>query len=282
MKLQTFVLTRFNLRMMQGSNRWVGADIDYLLRRFSLFEKYCLPSIAKQSVKQFVWIVLFSDATPMSVRERIEGYRAMVPQFTPVFVDDIDGFDTSDMSFVDIAMRRYAEADSTHYLTIRIDNDDAFSVDAVQEYIDVALENLSQYTEERFFLIFPHGAQYLEKDRTTCRYVYDSNHFTGLLQRKEERGHVLNFDHSKIRESGVPVVESHYPYMWLEVVHGSNLMNSYRIVAKPVNVSRDWMFERFAVKTENSVFDWCFYWLKYLRLVLCWRIKSAMKKFNLL
>ena len=48
MRIQHFVLTRFNVRFaffinQQGHGEWPGADPVYLDRRLAFFEKYCLP-----------------------------------------------------------------------------------------------------------------------------------------------------------------------------------------------------------------------------------------------
>ena len=50
MKLQHFVLTRFNMRLKSFDKycEWRGGDPAYLEKRFELFERYCLPSMKAQ------------------------------------------------------------------------------------------------------------------------------------------------------------------------------------------------------------------------------------------
>ena len=74
-----FIITMFNLRMhWKGINKEIGA-IDtatsekYLSKRFELFEKYAVPSIKKQSKKNFIWLVLFSEDTPKKYAARVLG-----------------------------------------------------------------------------------------------------------------------------------------------------------------------------------------------------------------
>ena len=69
-KVQHFILTRFNLRLVE-----VSADLDsdkfgnkidrdqWLLHRFELFERYCLPSMAAQANQDFRWFLFFDEAT---------------------------------------------------------------------------------------------------------------------------------------------------------------------------------------------------------------------------
>ena len=85
---QHFILTRFNLLLWNRSKD--GQKVrttKWLEYRFSLFEKYCLPSIMNQTCKNFEWIVLFDSKTPDSFKERIASYQKECPQLIPVFVE---------------------------------------------------------------------------------------------------------------------------------------------------------------------------------------------------
>ena len=49
-------------------------------RRFFLFEKLCLPSIAKQTNKDFRLVILASNIMPDPYKDRLAGLTAEVPQ----------------------------------------------------------------------------------------------------------------------------------------------------------------------------------------------------------
>lgn len=90
--IQHFVLTRFNLRLWHrdksGSSVRTRVWLDH---RFSIFERYCLPSISGQTCKDFTWIVLFDSKTPDEYKTRIAGYQNVCPQLIPVYVEPQNG-----------------------------------------------------------------------------------------------------------------------------------------------------------------------------------------------
>ena len=75
---QHFILTRFNLRIWRQDKHGSAVRTrEWLEHRFGLFEKYCLPSIANQTCKDFEWVVLFDDKTPDEFRNRISEYHVL-------------------------------------------------------------------------------------------------------------------------------------------------------------------------------------------------------------
>ena len=101
MRIQHFVLTRFNVRFaffinQQGHGEWPGADPVYLDRRLAFFEKYCLPAMKRQTVP-FRWLVFFSSLTPEAYKERVRAYVRECPSFEPVFVEDERPIEGPDM-----------------------------------------------------------------------------------------------------------------------------------------------------------------------------------------
>ena len=92
MELQHFLLTRFNILLWRQDKE--GKKVrttKWLEHRFSLFEKYCLPSIKYQTCQNIEWIVLFDSMTPDSFKERIASYQSECPQLIPVYVEPENG-----------------------------------------------------------------------------------------------------------------------------------------------------------------------------------------------
>ena len=77
-----FVITRFNIRasyeckLKNPDNNPMRRilDEDYLEERFSIFEKYTLPSMKQQTNQNFTWIILFHKNTPNSFKKKIEDF----------------------------------------------------------------------------------------------------------------------------------------------------------------------------------------------------------------
>ena len=91
--LDHFILSRFNLLLWSKDRE--GNKVrskQWLVHRFDLFEKYCLPSIKIQTCQNFEWIVLFDSKTPDNFKDRIESYQQDCPQLIPVFVDPENGW----------------------------------------------------------------------------------------------------------------------------------------------------------------------------------------------
>ena len=68
-----FILTRFNIRLWTRDKRNHETRTEsWPSERFDLFEKFCLPSVKKQSCGEFLWIVLFDEKTPTSYLQRLK------------------------------------------------------------------------------------------------------------------------------------------------------------------------------------------------------------------
>ncbi len=90
--VQHFVITRFDLAADGRPVRKRTAP-GWLDRRFDLFETFCLPSMAGQTITPFHWLVYFDEATPVPYYERIGRAKLwvdfearFVTPFTPALV----------------------------------------------------------------------------------------------------------------------------------------------------------------------------------------------------
>ena len=74
MEFQHFILTRFNVKAKDWGEDSVGRQTltsAWLDERFSLFLKYCLPSILNQSRKNFKWLIYFNNDIEEKYRDVI-------------------------------------------------------------------------------------------------------------------------------------------------------------------------------------------------------------------
>jgi len=134
-------MTRFNVglypRNMEQAysdkqGRVPAKDPDrWMENRFELFERFCVPSVRNQSVKDFTWLVVFDAKTPQRYLDRADRIGR-------------------DCHLVSLraerghrrTLRRYAaqtlKPDTEYLITSRIDNDDAVHGDfmkTVQDYL---------------------------------------------------------------------------------------------------------------------------------------------------
>lgn len=157
MELQHFLLTRFNILLWRQDKE--GKKVrttKWLEHRFSLFEKYCLPSIKSQTCQGFEWIVLFDSMTPDSFKDKIACYQKDCPQLIPVFVEPENGFRFAEIFKDEIIKRLKAKRVISTYL----DNDDALNIGFVED-----LQHRITTVSDGTFFYYDEGYQYYTEDQ---------------------------------------------------------------------------------------------------------------------
>lgn len=226
-----YILTRFNLRLWATDKKQKPTQTDeWLKTRFELFEKYCLPSVAAQRMKDFKWIVLFDENTPAEYTERFANYKKLCPQFRVVKVKSEYGYYFANIfqQIIEKDIERAKEKGQTtdNVITSYLDNDDALS--------DIYLEKISQIVpsvKQSSFISFCHGLQYHEKWQLMIQLKYSSNHFITLVEPyycgKQLRTVFGYGSHTQLFNHRMPVlcIDDRHSLGWLEVVHEGNVFN---------------------------------------------------------
>jgi hypothetical protein len=204
------ILTRFNVAS-PGRESAIRNSVGWLERRFNLFERYCLPSVASQSSREFQWLIYFDENTPESARERIEQARRVM-DFTPLFV----GVGGARFAAEAVSALRRTEHDIV--LTTRLDNDDAIARDFVRRVQDAGRRYASGTV-----LNFPNGAAL--KDGRLYTATDRSNPFTTLIEAgSAPLSTIWSAQHHELATKwNLTQVDS--PPLWLQVVHGENVTN---------------------------------------------------------
>jgi len=207
------LLTRFNTASDFAPSR-LGLQAEWLTARLELFEQYCLPSVAGQEGADFHWLVFFDAASPVWLRERIAAYG---PLLTPIYVDG----EATDRVIADLVLAT-GLVRSPYLLTTRLDNDDALAKSHLAR-----VEGAFNY-QEKEFIEFPLG---LQSYRGHLYQVYwPSNPFLSLIEKVQSGNRfttVLCVPHNRVRSAG-PVKSIWCSAKWLQVLHGSNLLNALR------------------------------------------------------
>lgn len=221
-----FVITRFNIRANYGCklknpdnnpmNRIL--DDDYLEERFNIFERYTLQSMKKQTNQNFTWLILFHQRTPDKFKQRIEQLKDEF-SFVDLYFDDDDKF-----SFSDYCKNQGEDTDWA--ITTRIDNDDMFDEDYIEQIQEYANNDLHECV-----LSFEKGIKFDLSSQKAYEYERKDNHFLSMIGTQEEC--ILQYNHAKILSCGKEIIflNSDKP-MWTEIIHESNVIN--RIKEKDV------------------------------------------------
>lgn len=262
LNMQHFILTRFNLLLWNRDKE--GNKVrskQWLVHRFSLFEKYCLPSINKQTYKNFEWIVLFDSTTPEAFKKRVEKYQKECPQLTPIYVEPKDGqrfaqifrekviFILNNQEFENMRMW-------PRVLTTYLDNDDALSINFVED-VQRRAAKLANGT----FVNYIDGYQYYTDHNYMMQIHYPRNHFMSVVEDgnadtlKTIYGYGSHYYIEKI--PGVKIVAVKNQPMWCEVIHEKNMGNdAYFLGAKRVNDAKDFgfMFQDSCIKNGIGIY----------------------------
>lgn len=196
------ILTRFNVKIEQAP----PASSEWFEHRFSLFERFCLPSVEAQTCTNFDWLVFCDPDIPTSFKARLGGYSRVLPiYFRNVF----------NQGMVRAAVSEIARG-SSHLITTRLDNDDAIS----RTFVECVQGNFHGQSFE--FLNFTNG--YIWEDGRIWSGRHTSNAFISLVERVQDYLTVYCGNHMELNQRG-PVAQISEPAAWLQVVHGRNLSN---------------------------------------------------------
>jgi glycosyltransferase involved in cell wall biosynthesis len=235
--------------------------------RFSLFEKYCLPSIANQTCKGFEWIVLFDSTTPESYKGRIAEYQQKCPHLTPVYVNPNGGRYFAQIFRDEVVKRvqgsrssivqgqsRIGELENTssfpRVLTTYLDNDDALDIRFVED-IQKRVETLPDGT----FINYTNGFQFFTDYNYAMCIHFPRNHFMSFVENgnppavKTIYGYGSHYYINKIE--GVRIEKVKDMPMWCEVIHEKNMGNdAYFLFGAKMIGDKGLLKQRFAIDED--------------------------------
>lgn len=224
-----FILTRFNVPLqfdLPPGRQAVRAGLDpgWLARRFELFERVCLASVARQTVRDFDWLVFMDEATPETFRGRLAALAAAHPFLQPVYCSQF-----AEATVLPEIRRR--ETPGGLRITTRLDNDDAIHPRLVERVRRIAQRRAPRQDLLRgFYVSFPLGCCERDGDFYLQRYRY--NPFASYVSAPETERTVLGADHRYVADVA-PVVFDWTRPMWCQTIHGENVANRLRGVYWP-------------------------------------------------
>ena len=198
-----FLLTRFDVRL-EGMQRPTKAWVEH---RLALFERFCLPSVAEQSSRDFNWIICFGSDFGEIVGPRLRAIARHVP-LRPLYFSG-----PFRRTYVRDLVKRLSHQ-TPFVITTRLDNDDAICSDFMQ-----SVQN-SFTGQAGIALNFPNGFAWCEGK------VFDnilrSNPFVSLVENRGSCETVWFYRHTEIgRAAELRQVE--HRGAWLRVIHNRNL-----------------------------------------------------------
>lgn len=214
---------QFDLPPGQRGGR-VGLDPGWLTRRFELFDRVCLASVALQTEPDFRWLIFLDEATPDIFRDRMGALAAAHDFLTPVYCDRF-----ADDTVLPEIQRR--ESTNRVRITTRLDNDDAIHPRLIERVQQLARRHQQHQDLDRgFFISFPIGCCERQGDFYLQRYRY--NPFSSFVSSPATGRTVLGSDHRYIADVA-PVVLQWCRPLWCQIIHGENVANRLRGIYWP-------------------------------------------------
>lgn len=250
-----FLLTRFNITLWQHDKK--GNVIDrskWLEERLQLFETYCLPSVAGQNCKDFVWFLLLDESTPETYRDRILSYKDICPNIRLVSVKSGYGFRFVEVfqGVVSEYLEKFRGDVDELCLTTYLDNDDCLHREYVQDVQNFVRQNSLNHIED-YFLAYDYGLQYYTDLKVVTRISYPNNHFMTLVERvgdiKTCYGYGSHFMLESENVAQVKHIKTLDKPMWIEVIHGNNVDNDVKMTfdTKIIRKGEDYLQSDFSI-----------------------------------
>jgi len=271
MRFQHFLMTRFNVglypkRMDLAYSDKLGKvpaeDPDkWMESRFELFERFCVPSVRNQSIKDFTWLVVFDAKTPQHYLDRAKRLGRDC-HLVPLRAE------RGHRRTLRVHVTKNLKPDTEYLITSRMDNDDAIHRDFVKALQDClrreppkrrrgfirllhkwlpdgtrmgnsrykrVLQRLSP-NEGRIAINFTQGFSF--DGRRLALFNNERNSFISLLERTDLVGGILTAWATEHKRMGqiATVREIATTPLWVRVIHDENLRNEFE--GEEVSVDR--------------------------------------------
>jgi hypothetical protein len=205
-EMQHLLLTRFNVHAFPRRGL---PTLEWLQHRLRLFERFCFPSIEKQTEQRFTWLIFVHPDTDRPVIRRL--VRLQQRRFFEIVATE-----RCDQAFLSSAACSYVN-NGECLISTRFDNDDALHSD----YIRRVQLHFQGGTGLRWLNV-DRGLKLDRKGLYASR--HSSNAFLSRIERAPQIITALTSLHSDIRKT--EKVEHLDDFRgWLQVVHGSNVAN---------------------------------------------------------
>lgn len=221
--LTHLLLTRFNLHYSFYEIGSYICDEEWHIERFELFNRFCLPSVAQQTCRNFEWIIFFNEDERGNYPDFIRQTRAALPNIRFLFIKPEEDHR------VNLADYIKEHVSSDYLITTRIDNDDAIAVNFIESIQNTFKKRYDAVNTDHFIINAGTGYQFETKFpyRKTLIKNYEFSPFLSLSSTKDSSENfkvILEHSHLDWREFSVSEDLKDQPF-WAQIVHTKNRAN---------------------------------------------------------
>jgi hypothetical protein len=213
------LLTRFNVPFTWTS---VKPDHNWLRKRIVLFEKFCFPSVLRQTSQNFKWLVFFDKNSPDFLLDKIKEYQKY-ENFVPVFTPEFSARACRDLT------REHLTQNTEYVITTHLDNDDAVALAFMQNVQDRFIP------QDMTVLNFLYGYRYYKNKLYLQRYA--SNSFISLIESTQKQFLTTVYSatpHGQYKKIA-NMIDIRSEPSWLIVIHEDNIGNRRTGIRTPVS-----------------------------------------------
>ncbi len=220
-KFQHIILTRFNVPSYDQSevvdkNKKEVLSADWLKKRFSLFERFYVASLASQTNKSFKCLIYFDINTIAYYKDYIKKLAEVYPFLNIIYVkNDLEMGQRFKADVLSLCAK-----DTEYIITTRLDNDDALQQKAIEK-IQSSFKPIDKYA-----LNFCKGYRFvLEPKQILLKNSFINGPFISFIEKKTANiltawacKHNLFFMYYSVKQI-------RGGYYWLQTIHDSNVTN---------------------------------------------------------
>lgn len=177
-----FIITRFNLKsntigwVSDKNNKEIRTD-SWLKHRLSVFTKYCLPSVANQTQKDFNWVIFIDNDTKQFAMDQFNDIASKYKFIHFVKVADYNEFQNT---YLDHCFK--IDGNCEYLITTRLDNDDLVAENYIEE-IQSRFDH-QDYMAVNFIKILMLTPE--DSNKLYIDYQF-SNHFISLIEKNDRK-----------------------------------------------------------------------------------------------
>ena len=232
------LVTRINLGYKERILRQGHDEDSWLDYRFSIFYKFCFPSVVNQIDKNFIWLIYIDDRTPLPYIQELFNRTELNSNI--VVLKRSGGFDDIGRHFAKDIMQ-YVDRDSEYLITTRVDSDDLIHSDYLCEI--KALFNFQEYAS----INFTYGWVYDDRIKLLGKAKNMSNPFISLVEKIPSDRSVRTVfyqSHTDYIHESNRVEITNKKRLWCMTIHGVN--DSTRFYGLPIYRKLDKLSDNFS------------------------------------
>ncbi len=228
-KFEHLLITRFNVPIVGWEKDKAGSETlseAWMRHRLELFRRFCIPTIAGQSEKNFKWLIYTDTYTDDFAIEEIQKAIQTIKAASIRFVPDFNQL-LNDLKLLIL------HSQCSYVISSRVDNDDGLGKNYIREVQKHFIER------DKTIINLNGGILYDEEKKILTEIRHGKlNHYGSLIEEikpNDSLVSIIGYPHDKPPAS-YHVINVSQRFSWLKIIHTRNL--SSRTTGIPISFAK--------------------------------------------